>query len=211
MAVTIVNPLRRFLLAVLAWLPLCFFFWWWVSSIWVWVPVHIAGPVLTHLWSSVFEAYAQHGAEMEVATRVMVSQAAPAVGAGAGQVVLTPNPMIYGYSLPLYVALVMATPLVEDRRWGQLFLGVFLIFLGQAFGLVSETWKLLAFDTGPNGVAALHGSGMGIEVVALCYQFGYLIVPAVLPPVLWLAQNRVFTDILVGRVTEPAAGAAGPT
>jgi hypothetical protein len=128
-----------------------------------------------------------------------------------GEVVLTPNPMIYGYSLPLYVALVLATPVVEDRRWGQLFLGIGAIWLAQAFGVVAETLKLVAFDTGAQGQAALHATGLGAEAIALCYQFGYLILPAILPPVLWLAQNRAFTDVLVGRVAEPVAGATGPT
>jgi hypothetical protein len=202
------SPLQRFLLAVLAWLPLCFFFWWWVSGVWLWVPVHLAAVVLTHGWPTLFEAVVQHGAEMEVATRVLVN-AGPGMPGGAGQLLLTPNPLAYGYALPLYVALVLATPLEEDRRWRQLLLGVGAIWLAQAFGVVTECLKLLGFDSGDVGTAAIASAGLNREAIALCYQFGYLILPAVLPPVLWLGQNRPFIDSLTGRVAEPAADNQG--
>lgn len=201
------SPLQRFLLAVLAWLPPCFFFWWWVSGVWIWVPLHLAAPVLTHAWPGLFEAVTQHGGEMEIATRVMVG-AAPGLP-GAGQLLLTPNPLSYGYALPLYVALVLATPLEEDRRWRQLLLGAAVLWPAQAFGLVAESLKLLGFDSGETGAAAVATAGINREAIALCYQFGYLVLPAVLPPVLWLGQNRRLIDALTGRAAEPQADNAG--
>jgi hypothetical protein len=202
------SALQRFLLAVLAWLPLCFFFWWWVSGVWIWVPVHLASPALTGLWPLLFEAVAQHGGEMEVVTRVLVN-AGPGMPPGAGQVLLTPNPMAYGYALPLYVALVLATPLDENVRWRQLSLGTGAIWLAQAFGVVAECLKLLGFDSGDAGTAAVAAAGLNREAIALCYQFGYLILPAVLPPVMWLGQNRRFIDSMIGRAAEPAADTQG--
>ena len=145
---------------------------------------------------------------MEVATHVLVT-AAPGASAGAGQLLLSPNPMAYGYALPLYVALVLATPLAEDTRWRQLLLGVTLIWPAQAFGVISESLKLLAFDSGDVGSAAVGAAGLNREAIALCYQFGYLILPAVLPPVMWLGLNRRFIDSLVGRAAEPAADVQG--
>lgn len=202
------SPLQRFLLAVLGWLPLCFFFWWWVSGVWTWAPAHLAGLALTDCWPALFDSVAQHGGEMEVATHVLVT-AAPGASAGAGQLLLSPNPMAYGYALPLYVALVLATPLAEDTRWRQLLLGVTLIWPAQAFGVISESLKLLAFDSGDVGSAAVGAAGLNREAIALCYQFGYLILPAVLPPVMWLGLNRRFIDSLVGRAAEPAADVQG--
>ncbi len=206
------TPLRRFVLGVLAWLPVCFFFWWWAAALWVWPPVHLAGPLLTHLWPDLVASVGQHGAEMEVVTRLVVQQAGAGGRLAAGEIVLTPNPMIYGYALPLYVALVLATPLAEDRRWRQLLLGLAALWPAQAFGLVAETLKLLAFDSGAEGAAAVQAAGLGRELIALAYQFGYLVLPAVLPPLLWLAQNRAFTDSLTGRgAAEPAPGGTGPS
>jgi hypothetical protein len=41
------------------------------------------------------------------------------------------------------------------------------------------------------------------SAIALAYQFGYLILPAVVPVVLWIALNRAFIEQLVGWRGEP--------
>lgn len=205
------NPLQRFLLRAAMWLPLCFFFWWWASNLWVAPPIQLATPVLLQLWPSLFADVAQNGSTIEVATKVLVQQAAGGHG-GIGQLVLTPNPMAYGYSLPLFVALVFATPLGDGHRWAQIALGASLVWLAQGFGLVAETLKLAGFDSGAEGLRAVVQAGLNREWIALCYQFGYLILPAVIPAALWLGLNRRFIETLVERPgTEPASGNAGPS
>jgi len=206
------SPLRRFVLAVLAWLPVCYFLWWWAAALWVWLPVHLAGFALTHLWPGLIGDYGQQGAAVEIVTRVLVASTGPSGQSGMGELVLGQEPMSYGYALPLYVGLVLATPVADGRRFGQLLLGVAVIGLAQAFGIAAETLKLLAFDSGDDGVAAITRAGLNRELIALCYQFGYLILPAVVPAMLWLGLNRGFIERLTGRVAaEPAAGDAGPS
>ncbi|MEO8672540.1 MAG: exosortase H-associated membrane protein [Tahibacter sp.] len=211
------NPLRRFIFAALAWLPLCFFLWWWVSGLSVWLPVTVASWVLRHGWpglvSDVKMAFDTAGLPiMEVLTKVTSLQRAP-----NGQQVMASldpivHPLIYGYSLPLFFGLTLATPQEEGRRWLKLIFGAVVIWLAQSFGLVAEALKNIAFMSGPEGISAAHAAGVHTELVALCYQFGYLILPTVVPAVLWLALNRQFIESLAGRsFGEPASGDAGPS
>jgi hypothetical protein len=63
--------------------------------------------------------------------------------------------------------------------------------------------KTLAFDAGQEGAAAIAGAGLSAPVIALAYQFSFLIVPAVVPAVLWIGLNRDFIQGLVGSAREP--------
>lgn len=209
------SPLKRFLLQALAWLPACFFLWWWVSGLTVKLPVWLAGEVLSTLWpglvSSVSVGFDNSGLPtMDILTKIVVSQAGPDGQMAAGYLEPSVRPLIYGYSLPLFFGLCLATPQEEGRRWGQMALGCLVIWLAQAFGLVADSLKVLALNSGPEAAAAVAAAGLNVNAIALCYQFGYLILPTVVPAALWLALNRPFIEALTGRrFGEPGGGKAG--
>lgn len=205
------SDIRRFALAALLWLPLSFFLWFRLASPMSWPVVELARLVLLGGWASVFADVTLNGHLMEVGTRVYVEQTAADGRQGIGALVFSLNPMIYGYSLPLFFGLVMATPLRTRMRLLQVAVALTIIWMAQAFGVVSETFKLLAFSSIDAATAAFAGTGLSHAAVALCYQFGYLILPAVLPVVLWLGMNRRFIEGLVGRGREPQAVPRCPT
>ncbi|MBN8481013.1 MAG: hypothetical protein J0L88_05405 [Xanthomonadales bacterium] len=205
------SPIRLFGLKALLWLPLAFFLWFVFAEVLVWPVVRLAGVAMTTMWPSLFTDIAQAGQTMDVGTRVLVNQAGAGPAGGIGELVLTQNPMIYGYALPLFSGLAMATPITTRRRLAQFALAFALIWLAQSFGVVAESLKLLAFDSGEAGAAAIARAGIGADAIALAYQFGYLILPAVAPVALWLGLNRDFVQSLVHPVAEPAAGSPGPS
>jgi hypothetical protein len=43
----------------------------------------------------------------------------------------------------------------------------------------------------------MHRAGVSLEAIALSYQFGYLILPALVPAVLWIVCNRPFIESLI--------------
>ncbi len=135
----------------------------------------------------------------------------PASGGSAGGVgVLEPtlNPMIYAYSLPLFSGLAMATPLTARRRLLELAIAFIVIWIAQAFGIVAESLKFVAVEAGAAGAAATAHAGLSPDAIALAYQFGYLILPAVVPAALWIGLNRVFIERLVRRDGEPGVRTA---
>ena len=51
-------------------------------------------------------------------------------------------------------------------------------------------------------------AGVSPDAVALAYQFGFLILPAVLPAALWIGLNRAFIERLVRPEREPPVESA---
>ncbi len=220
------SPVRGFALKALLWLPLAFVIWLAWAPLWVLPAMHLAKVVLVGLWGSLFDTLTLGGELLDgggrvvarasylvtVATHVQVTIAPSAAGAG-GVGVLEPtlNPMVYAWSLPLFAGLTMATPLSTGRRLLQFALALLAIWLAQAFGICAEALKVLAFQSGSEGAAAVAQAHLNANVIGIAYQFAVLILPAVLPAVLWMAFNRPFIETLVRRDAEPATPAEGHT
>lgn len=205
------SPIRGLGLRAVLWLPLSFFIWFAFASPLVWPVIQVAKLGLLGLWPSLFSEVIQNGHSMEVTTRLLVNQVAPDGRSGIGELVLVQNPLIYGYSLPLFSGLAMATPISIRRRLFHFAVAFTVIWLAQSLGLVAETFKMLAFDSGTPGANAITGAGIAPDSIALAYQFGYLILPAVVPIALWIGLNRQFIDSLVHPVEEPKTDAQGPS
>lgn len=203
------SPIREFGIKAVLWLPMAFFLWFLFAEALVWPVIGMAGFALTRLWPDLFSLVSQHGHTMETATRVLVNQVDAQGYGGIGELVLSQNPMIYGYSLPLFTGLAMATPLAGGRRLVQFVVAFAAIWLMQAFGVVAESLRMLAFGSGEAAAAAVARTGIPADAIALAYQFGYLILPAVTPIALWLGLNRDFVRTLVHPVAEPAGHSPG--
>ncbi len=212
------SPIREFALKALLWLPLSFVIWFWLAPLWVLPAVQIAKHVLLGVWGDLFTGVAQGGELLDAAgrvveranylvtltTQVMVTVPASADGpGGVGVLEPTLNPMVYAYSLPLFAGLAMATPVSTRRRLVQFAIAFVVIWISQAFGIVAESLKALAFDAGDSGAAAIARAGLAPDMIAVAYQFGYLVLPAVVPVALWIGLNRRFIELLTRAVGEP--------
>lgn len=205
------SEVRAVGLRALLWLPLSFFIWFAFSSPLIWPVVQMAKMAMLSIWPTLFSDIVQNGHSMEVTTRVLVNQVAPDGRSGIGELILIQNPLLYGYSLPLFSGLVMATPLGFRRRLIQFSIALAVIWIAQAVGVVAETLKVLAFDSGTPGANAVTAAGIAPDPVALAYQFGYLILPAVTPIALWVGFNRDFIESLVHPAEEPEGKSPGQT
>jgi hypothetical protein len=216
----VLSPLRRFLVAALLWLPFAFFVWFYCAAPLVWPVIALVRFVLLTAWPQLFTAVSQ-GADLldaqgrvlehlpyliQLSTSVLVDVAAPGTAPRFGLIEPTVNPMVYGYALPLFAGLVLATPVRWRKRFAQLAAGIVLIWIAQAFGVVSECLKTVVIDAGPLGAEAAARAGLSINLIALCYQFGYLILPSLVPAALWIVCNRTFIELLTRRDdAEPVA------
>jgi hypothetical protein len=181
-----VSPLKRFLLAAVLWLPLAFFFWFWFAAPLCWPVIALAKAILPHAWPSLFTAISQ-GADlldaqgrilghpgylMQISSNVLVNAAAPGEPPKFGFIEPVVNPMIYGYALPLFAGLVLATPLTRLRRTAQIVLGGLVIIVSQTFGVIGESLKTVTIDVGAEGLKAAQQAGLPLDLIALWYQFG---------------------------------------
>ncbi len=181
------SGLQRFILRVLVWLPICFGAWYFLSILFV-VPLAASiDALMTGLFPALIERVGPSGNQLEVITHLAVTVPA-AHGTATGDVVFTLNPLAYGYCVPLYTALVLATPGDDGVRALRWLVGMLMLFGVQLFGVATALLKVLAFQMHADARAMLGFAPWGYELLALAYQIGYLILPPVVPLVTWLGQ-----------------------
>lgn len=203
-----VSPLKVMFLSAALWLPMCFFLWFFLASPLVFPVSSLAGWIMTGLFPDLIAGVTQFGYTIKVQTTLMPMHLAIS-REGIPVLILQINPMIYGYGLPLLAGLVMATPLKARQRVLQIGTGYLLLIPVQVWGVCWEILKIIGFRLGEQGVDAIHSAGLSLEAVALAYQFGYLILPAVTPLVIWILWNRRFLEALVsgGDLEDPQSDA----
>lgn len=244
--------LKRFLLQAVLWLPLAFFLWFVLRTAVVAPSVHLAGAWLTHWMPEVFGRIPgcvpaddvlgcnAIGQSYEIFFYNVMANVSGVQGLPSPvlEVTLQANALMFCYGIAVLVGLVMATPLDWTRTFAQIGAGIAILMPVQAFSLVGDALKSVAYELAPavqagvadagytnesvaageraasNAQAALAAHGMGADAIGLWYQFGYLILPAILPVVLWILFNRRFIESLGARLA-PVRGTArrrrGPT
>ncbi len=109
------------------------------------------------------------------------------------------NPLIYGYGLPLLFGLVMASNNSLVRKLITLFIGYLTIMTVQIWGVYWQSLKMLMFNFGPEATQVVNDAGISATVVALCYQLGALIFPALAPVIVWVLASWREVELFIGR------------
>jgi hypothetical protein len=108
------------------------------------------------------------------------------------------NPLVYTYGLPLLFGLVMGSDSTWLRKLLTLGIGYVVITAVQIWGVVWQSLKMLAFNFGTQTHQVIEQAGISDEVIALCYQLGTLILPALAPIFVWVLMNRPLVEHFVG-------------
>lgn len=178
------SPLKGFLLRTLVWLPICFAAWYFFSILFTPPLASLVDMALATTFPAAVERVVADGNAVAILTRIQPT----AADAPAGELVFELNPLKYGYCVPLYTALVLATDAEDMPRLLHWLLGMAVLVVVQVFGIAAEVLKVIAFHLGEEGRTALGFAPWGYEALALAYQLGYLILPPVAPIMLWLGQ-----------------------
>lgn len=193
------NPVREMFILAALYLPLGFFLWFSFASALMWLPGRAVDGLLTGLYPAIFEDVVQFGKSYEVQTRIQIEQL---VQGRVALITMDMNPKIFAWGMALIFGLVMATPLSGRRRFLQLLIGYALLTVVTAWGVFWNVWVNLAFGAGPEGAAAVQSVGLSPTAIALCYQLGYLMLPAITPVAAWILMNRAFLEtVAFGRRT----------
>ena len=172
----------RFVLRCLAWLPVAFALWYFVAPVLLAPAVWLAQGVSSLAVPELVRGVAQSGATVTFITRLDAGQAA-----ARGVVTVDVNLLLYSFGLPLYAALTLAS---RNVRWKRLLvLGYAVLLPFVTWGLVAEFLKTLAITSGAAIASQAGFSSWQREAIALAYQLGALILPAVVPVVLWVATQ----------------------
>jgi len=195
----LLRPIDRFLLYTLLWLAPMFVLWYALAPLLL-TPVagwtHLA---LSHLFPHAITAVEQQGTTVDIVTRFVV--AAPATDStppGAhGQLVFTINALKYAYGLPLLLALTLAAPTEIGEKLYRGVMGGLLLIPVPVWGIACEALKALVFQMEPAIAVQMGATPLMRELLALAYQLGYLILPAVTPVLIWAAFHRDFLSELL--------------
>jgi len=108
------------------------------------------------------------------------------------------NPLVYSYGLPLLFGLVMGTDVSWLRKLTIMLIGYLVITLVQIWGVVFQSLKMLAFNFGAQTHDIILNHGITDSAIALGYQLGTLILPALAPIFVWVLSNRPLVEQFVG-------------
>ena len=185
------GPLASLLGRVLLWLPVTFAVWY-LTATWHLAPVAWLAHHLLQFWLP--EAVAD--LRLHEGKLLLISR----FGEVGGQLVANPppgenlgfltNPLSYSYSLPLFAALALATPLPGRAR--RLAIGLGVLLLIELSSMLATQVKTLVFATGGAFIAQQQWGAQARDAVALAYQLGSLLLPMVMPLVVWMAGHGAY-------------------
>ncbi len=196
-----ISPVTRFVWRILFWLPVCFACWYYMAGV-IALPVNI---LTDWLMSGLFpelirEVVAnRHLLDVVCAFRPPAQSGLVVPAGQVAELVFTINSLIYGYSIPLYTGLILASPGEEMQKWLRWIVGFVVLSLIQVWGVSFDILKTIAFNLGAEASQLMHLSPIQKEGIVLGYQLGYLVLPAVAPLVLWIGFHQDFLLRLIQR------------
>ena len=189
------NPLTRFIVTVLAWLPVAFALWYFTAPL-LTLPMHWLSLAVAKLaFGDLIVDVEKNGTVFAFVTNLRPASATT-FSASQATVVVDSKALIYTYGLPLFAALALAGTGFRDgtRLAKVLGIGYLSLLPFQTWGIVADALKQVAITMGP-GIASQTGfSSFQREVIAFAYQFGTLILPTVIPAVVWVLTHRPFLE-----------------
>jgi hypothetical protein len=183
------SSVGLFALRTLGFLPLAFAAWYFAAPLLLWPALQLVRALAYFAFGDIVRAVEQSGA---LATFVTALHAPGA--AAAGIITVDVNLLLYSFGLPLFVALTLAA---RERRWKRhLVAGYAALQPIVAWGVLADFLKNVAITAGPAVASQTGFAAWQREAIAFAFQLGSLILPAVVPAVLWVAMHGRFISAL---------------
>lgn len=201
------SSLHKFVIGVVIWLPICFGAWYFFSILSTLPLAKTVNLLFVWLMPDLVERITQSGNHLLILGSKAVDVAVEG-RAAIGEISFQVNPLKYAYSIPLYTALVLATPASESdgAKLAQWLIGIALLFLAQVIGVSAEILKVFVFQIGTPAQPVLDMPSWGYDALALIYQLGYLILPSVAPIMIWFGQfQRLLPDMIAAQGEQSGA------
>ena len=189
------HPLGRFVVIVLAWLPVCFAIWYFSAPL-LSVPMHwLALGVAKAGFGDIILDIEKSGSLFSFVTSLRPASAT-SFSSRSAAVVVESRSLLYTFGLPLYAALTIAAAGFGNgaRPMKLLAIGYVALLPFQTWGIFADALKQVAITMGPAISSQTGFSSFQREVIAFAYQFGTLILPTVIPAVIWVLTQRAFLE-----------------
>jgi hypothetical protein len=196
MARVVSRPLRpprlsAFILAVLAWLPLTFAVWYFGAPLLLWPAALLIEGIARTGFARLVTGVDQVGAILSFATSLR-----PGTGMTGAFVSVDVNLLLYSFGMPMLAALILAA---REPAWKRhLIIGYLVLAPFIAWGGLADFLKNIAITAGPAVASQTGFSPPQREAIAFAFQFGSLILPAIVPAIVWVLMHRRFLERLRG-------------
>jgi hypothetical protein len=181
--------LSAFVLAVLAWLPITFAVWYFAAPLVLWPSVLAIQGIARIGFADIVKAVEQVGATVNFTTSLR-----PGTGVSNGFVTVDVNLLLYSFGMPLLAALILAA---RERAWKRhLLIGYLVLVPFIAWGGLADFLKNVAITAGPAVASQTGFTSAQREAIAFAFQFGSLILPAIVPAIVWVLMHRRFLERL---------------
>lgn len=197
--------LSGFFLRTILWLLVNLIVWLALSP-WLVLPIGWgAAEVMKFFFPWASGGYQFHGEVIDLFTSLKIPDP---LGAVAGRVALASpeaNYKLYGFSLPLFLALIFATRPHNFQQ--KVAIGLLVLLPFQVFGIVFSWLKQIAIDLNDVLVMQTGFDFFDRQVIALMYQLSSLLLPTLIPIILWLILDQsIFLRLYKAPVeTKPVA------
>ena len=189
------SPVSRFVLRVLGFLPFAFAIWYFAAPLLLWPAGWLIEAVAFAGFADLVQAVQQHAASF-----TFVSTLHPGAARGGGAAVTVDvNALLYAFGMPLFAALTIAAG--GPRRARTLAIGYVALLPVVAWGVIADFLKNIAITSGPAIASQTGFSAAQREAVAFAFQFGSLILPTVVPAIVWVVTHRTYLLRTIARGT----------
>ncbi|MEB8431311.1 hypothetical protein OO007_03665 [Cocleimonas sp. KMM 6892] len=182
-----IISVKGFLLKILIWLPITFVVWYFLTPVILYVLSFLAKATLTLVAG---QAVVDVNVYEHVLHIVTPFAAEKTNDVNQGQLVFAINAMKYGYGIALFIAMLLATPDKLGNKLQNLYIGILILLIVQVWGITFDTLQTLVFKLGMGIAETLNTTAFTRELIALGYQMGYLILPAVTPVLMWFVMYQ---------------------
>ncbi len=114
-----------------------------------------------------------------------------------GQLAFEINPLKYIYGFPLFLALTFAVKGDYMEKIWHVFIAYFITLMTQTWGICFDITRHLLFEFNGAYAAYFELSSWGKFFISLGSQLGFLILPSLVPIILWVGlENQVLASII---------------
>lgn len=182
----------QFLLKTLLWLPICFIGWYWAAGLFSFPAIFLSDLLLPLILPVIEGVEQQQRYLVDIVTTLEIKT----IDGKIGQFVFEFNALKYGYGFPLILAMMLATPYSIYSKLDDITYGLIVVVMAQAWGICFEAMSSLLLKTGHDITSQIHTilpytqHEFFLNFVALGYQLGFLILPAIVPITFWIIRHK---------------------
>jgi len=177
---------KGFLFKIIIWLPLTFVAWYFLTPAILYIVAMLTKSILMLIASHAIVDIESQNRVLEVITQFASSNK----GMDAGALTFSVNAMKYGYGLAVFTAMILASPDKLSSKLQNFYIGALILIIVQVWGVTFDILITFVFKLGRGIGETMGTTEFTREVIALCYQMGYLILPSVTPILLWFTMYQ---------------------